>query len=114
MAAEKLTGNAPNRRSVEALFRELREAAGHWTTEGIRELDAKADAMEKAILRRNAKFVALKSKVKRLQETHERARGNKRLAITQVEREYRAKGLTKEVLKKIAALVARFNNGARQ
>jgi len=107
--ASTLTGNAPNRRSVEMLFRELRRACGDWTTPEIRAAHEEETLLREGILGKNVKYTALKAKIKRLETAHRRSRNDRIAAVTRVEREYLAKGLTKDVLGKIARLVARFN-----
>lgn len=103
-----ITGTAPNRRTVEALFRSLYEKYSKWSNDEIDKMRKELDDLEEQLLK-NTQFLRLKAKVNKLEYEYRHNRNKKRESISKVQRVYQAKGLTPSVLKLVENLVDTVN-----
>lgn len=105
---ETLVGNAPTRRTVEQLFKNLYRLVNAYENEEIRAAGIARDEREKDILQADQVLKRLNRQYERLREKFFNVREKNKHEIARVQRMYQVRGLTPAVRKKISDLVDKF------
>ena len=102
----------PNKRNVEYLLRRelgINEYYHEPEYEKIQEQINEMESVHEALLKKNKKYIALLRKQNALKRKYQMWSKGWREQVANVRREYYAKGLTPDVLKKVEKLVDNYN-----